>query len=83
MTISGTQQGIDIDLYLRAGSPPTDDTYDCRPLKDGNFEACIVTDPAPGTWYARVKRFSGSSAIRYHLVATVFASDHLLIDSFE
>lgn len=33
----------DLDLYVKAGSKPTDSSYDCRPYKGGTiFEACSI-----------------------------------------
>jgi serine protease len=41
----------DADLYVRKGSNPTKTTYDCRPYKSGNNEACNITASTEGTWH--------------------------------
>ncbi|MEA5122476.1 S8 family peptidase [Xanthomonas floridensis] len=52
----------DADLYVRAGSAPTDATYTCRPYRSGNAETCSITAPS-GTYYVRVKAFSTFSGV--------------------
>jgi len=47
----------DADMYVKFGSTPTDNSYDCRPYVGGNTESCTVTDTA-GTYYVRVKAYS-------------------------
>ena len=47
----------DADLYVQFGTPPTLDSYDCRPYIDGNEETCIVPATA-GTWYVLVHGFN-------------------------
>jgi hypothetical protein len=57
----GTGDG---DLYVKFGAAPTSSTYDCRPYLGGNGETCNFTNPAAGTWYAKVygySAFSGAS----------------------
>lgn len=54
----------DADLYVRRGSLPTTQTYDCRPWLYGNTEACNFTNPSAGTWYVMLTGdpdFSGVS----------------------
>src|SRR3989442_2245929 len=41
----------DADLYVRAGSVPTQSVWDCRPLASGNSEQCSFSNPSPGAWY--------------------------------
>lgn len=53
----------DADLYARFGSAPTDSTYDCRPYKSGNAEACNFASPAAGTWHVRIKGYSAFSGV--------------------
>ncbi len=36
----------DVDLYVRFGSAPTVDAYDCRPFGDDANETCTLTAPA-------------------------------------
>ncbi|WP_440053245.1 pre-peptidase C-terminal domain-containing protein [Pseudoalteromonas sp. T1lg65] len=51
LSISLTGGSGDADLYLRAGTKPTADDYDCRPYEDGNEESCTETNPAAGLWH--------------------------------
>jgi Zn-dependent metalloprotease len=51
----GTGDG---DMYVKAGSAPTESVYDCRPYLSGNNETCTFTNPAAGTWYVKVKAYS-------------------------
>ena len=52
----------DVDMYVKFGSAPTDNTYDCRPYANGNNESCDVTDTG-GTYYVRLKAYSGFSGV--------------------
>jgi vibriolysin len=53
----------DADLYVKAGSAPTDSSYDCRPYKSGNSETCTISSPAAGTYYVRIKAYSTFSGV--------------------
>lgn len=53
----------DVDLYVRAGSAPTDTAYDCRPYKSGNAETCTFATPTAGTYYVRLKAYSAFSGV--------------------
>lgn len=44
-------QSGDMDLYVRYGSLPTQETYDFRPYMDGSNESAFAEKPAPGNWY--------------------------------
>ena len=59
----------DADLYVRFGSPPTLNTFDCRPFLNGNNETCSFSNPSAGTWHIMLVGFSAYSGIS--LVATV------------
>ena len=61
--------GNDFDLWLRAASKPTANAYTCRSTGAGQYAYCEIDHPAGTTWWARVKRNSGSGA--YQLTATV------------
>lgn len=63
----------DFDLYVKAGSPPTTSSFDCKAADSGQFAFCEFTAPAPGIWYALVDRYSGSGP--YQLTATLFGPD--------
>ncbi|QBG37368.1 S8 family serine peptidase [Litorilituus sediminis] len=52
----------DADLYVKFGSAPTDDLYDCRPWANGNSESCTGTD-TDGTYYVRVKAYSSFDGV--------------------
>ncbi|MDN5781837.1 MAG: M4 family metallopeptidase, partial [Luteimonas sp.] len=53
----------DADLYVKAGSAPTDSSYDCRPWKAGNSESCTFASPTAGTYYVRIKGYSAFSGV--------------------
>lgn len=48
----------DADLYVRAGSEPTETAYDCRPYKNGNIESCVLTEPAVGRVYVFLRGYT-------------------------
>lgn len=43
LTVTTSGGSGDADLYVRAGSAPTDTVYACRPYLDGNAETCNIT----------------------------------------
>jgi subtilisin family serine protease len=43
-----------VDLYVRAGSPPQVDQFDCRSVNFNSIEQCILPFPRAGTWYILV-----------------------------
>ena len=47
----------DADLYVKFGSAPTDNSYDCRPYASGNNESCTGTQ-TDGIYYVRLDAFS-------------------------
>ncbi|VAW39453.1 Extracellular ribonuclease precursor [hydrothermal vent metagenome] len=52
----------DADLYVRFGSAPTQDTYDCRPWLNGNVETCNETAQV-GTYYIMVRAYTAFSGV--------------------
>ncbi len=62
----------DFDLYIRAGSPPTRTTYDCRDVRSAPYGFCEVTAPAAGTWHVLVDRVKGGGT--YQVTATTFGA---------
>jgi len=52
----------DYDIYTKASSNSCPDTsnYDCRPYSGANTETCTHTAIPAGTYYAMVKKYSGS-----------------------
>lgn len=53
----------DADMYIRRGSQPTTSTYDCRPYKSGNSEACSFTNPTADTWHIGIYGYSAASGV--------------------
>lgn len=51
----------DADLYVKFGSSPQTNSYDCRPYKSGNNETCSFTNPAGGTWHIGVRGYTAAS----------------------
>src|SRR5690606_10398934 len=63
LEISTSGGSGDADLYVRRGSAPTDNTYDCRSYTSGNSEDCTFASPAAGTYYVRLKAYSAFSGL--------------------
>lgn len=60
-TMSG---GIgDADLYVKAGSPPTISSYDCRPYTSGNNEVCESSTSGGEVHYAMVRGYRAFSGV--------------------
>ncbi|GAB2898501.1 M4 family metallopeptidase [Microbulbifer echini] len=53
----------DGDLYVRYGSTPTRNNWDCRPYKWGNEESCSISNPQAGTWHISIRGYSSYSGI--------------------
>jgi Trypsin/Bacterial pre-peptidase C-terminal domain len=70
VTMNAIDNGSDFDLYVKAGSPASTSSFDCKQDGPGQFGACEFTPPATGTWYVLVNRFSGSGT--YQVTATAF-----------
>jgi hypothetical protein len=64
--------GSDFDLYVKAGSPPTEAVYDCTRRGPNQFGVCELAAPASGTWHVLVHRYAGSGT--YQLTVTQFAT---------
>lgn len=62
----------DFDLYVRYGSAPTTSTYDCKADGSNHLGYCEFASPTAGTWYALVRRFSGSG--KYQVTTTTFGA---------
>lgn len=56
----------DADLYVRVGTAPEKDLYDCRPYKAGSVEACEVEISTPTPIHVMVHGYASESA--YELV---------------
>ncbi|GLX86015.1 peptidase S8 [Thalassotalea loyana] len=53
----------DADLYVKFGSAPTSNSYDCRPYKNGNAESCPISNVQAGTYYVKVVAYSAFSGV--------------------
>jgi vibriolysin len=63
----------DADMYVKFGSAPTTSSYDCRPYKNGNTEACDFASAQAGTYYVMVRgysAYSGTSLVADHVAGT-------------
>ncbi|MBY5922042.1 S8 family peptidase [Ferrimonas balearica] len=64
LTVSLSGGSGDADLYVRYGSNPTRNSYDCRPYLNGNNETCSGANPTAGTWYIGIygyRAYSGAT----------------------
>jgi V8-like Glu-specific endopeptidase len=71
IAMNGIDNGSDFDLFVKAGSPPSTTSFDCRRNGPGQYALCEFVNPTTGTWYALVDRAAGSGA--YQLTVTTFA----------
>ena len=62
----------DADLYVRYGSEPTQNQWDCRPYIAGNDEDCSFENPPQGRWYVMVRGYRTFN--NANLVATYSAA---------
>lgn len=53
----------DVDLYVKRGSPPTLNSYDCRPWLPGNEESCAF-EAASGTYHVMLVGFGSYSGVK-------------------
>ncbi len=73
VTLNAVDDGSsDFDIYVRAGSPATTTTYDCKADGSGQLGFCSFENPVDGTWYVLVNRAAGSGT--YQVTATTFGS---------
>jgi len=61
----------DYDLFVRAGSAPTVDRFDCADTNATTFGFCQINSPEPGTWHVMVRLNQGAGA--FQVTATTFA----------
>ncbi|NVJ58793.1 MAG: S8 family serine peptidase [Gammaproteobacteria bacterium] len=52
----------DSDLYIKFGSPASDNDYDCRPYRTGNDETCSVSSSG-GRYFVRLKAYRNFSGV--------------------
>ena len=57
----------DADLYVKAGSKPTTNSFDCRPYKYGNNEQCSVSATPGMTYHVMVRAYSSYSGVTLRL----------------
>ncbi|NMO17189.1 peptidase [Pyxidicoccus fallax] len=53
----------DADMYVRFNNAPTTTTYDCRPYRSGNNEACTFAAPSHGTWYVMLNGYTAYEGV--------------------
>ncbi len=53
----------DADLYVRFGSAPDANNFDCRPFLNGNAESCTFTTPAEGDWFIGIQAYRSFSKL--------------------
>ena len=63
MSVSISGGSGDADLYMRFGSRPSRNSYDCRPWLVGNNETCSFNNPASGTWHVGLYGYSAYSGV--------------------
>jgi hypothetical protein len=67
---------VNFDLYVRGGSAPDSQTFDCSATGPYQFGFCRIVDPAPGPWFLRAERVADEGL--FQLVATTFPVDPAL-----
>jgi hypothetical protein len=72
--VSRPTNPVDVNLYVRYGTPPTTSVYDCAGVATGNFAACEFSAPQAGTWYVLAVRVAGPVLydVSYQVTATQF-----------
>ena len=63
LVIASSGGSGDADLYVKFGSEPTSNSYDCRPYKSGNAETCTPNAPKAGTWHVQLSGFGAFSGV--------------------
>ncbi|MNJ22238.1 M4 family metallopeptidase [Aeromonas sp. A-8] len=63
LVIASSGGSGDADLYVKFGSEPTSNSYDCRPYKSGNAETCTLNAPKAGTWHVQLSGFGAFSGV--------------------
>jgi hypothetical protein len=48
----------DADLYVKFGSQPTSNNYDCRSYNNGNAESCDISNIQKGTYHIMLQAYS-------------------------
>jgi vibriolysin len=55
----------DADLYVRFGSPPTTNNYDCISAGANNNESCTINPAQSGTYYVMVHAYAAYSGMSF------------------
>jgi hypothetical protein len=58
----------DADLYVRFGSEPSAETFDCRSWNSGGDEICTITEPQAGAWHIGLFAYSDYSDVTVRAV---------------
>lgn len=66
-TVSISSGSGDVDLYVKAGSKPTTNSWDCRPYRSGNNEQCSISAVAGTTYHVMLKGYSAYSGVTLRL----------------
>jgi len=53
----------DADLYVKFGSAPTTNSWDCRPFRNGNNENCNFANPSTGTYHVMLRAYTSYSGV--------------------
>ncbi|MGO3644541.1 MAG: PPC domain-containing protein, partial [Pseudoalteromonas sp.] len=62
-TVTTSGGSGDSDLFVKVGSQATASSYDCRPYKNGNSEACTFSNPQAGTWHLSLNAYQTFSGV--------------------
>ncbi|MDO6567938.1 S8 family serine peptidase [Alteromonas sp. 1_MG-2023] len=63
MTVQISGGSGDADLYMKFGSQPETNDFDCRPYANGNDEVCTFQAPATGTWHIGIRAYTTYSGL--------------------
>lgn len=63
MTVSIVGGSGDPDLYMRLGSQPNTNSFDCRPYLNGSNETCTFNNPAAGTWHIGIRGYTAYNGV--------------------
>jgi serine protease len=63
LTFATTGASGDADIFVRAGVPPTDMTFDCSSTSPTTTENCTVASPQAGTYYLLVLAWSDYTGV--------------------
>ena len=53
----------DADMYVKFGSAPTSNSYDCRPYKPSSNETCDINTVQGGTYYVMISGYDSYSGV--------------------